>query len=314
MSSIENVLRAVAPRANPAFVKASAGAGAIMVKWGIDTPEAQAEVLAQFAHETMGFTHFEENLNYSAPRLTEVWPGRFPTAAAAAPFAHNPKALANKTYNGRMGNRPGTDDGWNFRGSGLPHHTGESEFDRVKRRTGIDVVAKPDLLRDPASAEMMWEGACSYFVDRNALAAAKRGDTHTVTLKVNGGTIGLADRITMKKRLTTAMAGQAIVGGATSKAAKVVITEKTTAEISADTRRNATQATVSAGAGGPGSAGATKSVGTEWGVAIAAGVIVAIGVGAVAWALWKKAGAARAALERLTLETLKSRVEAAPAV
>lgn len=65
--------------------------------------------MAQILHETGGLMIFRENMNYSAKRIVQVWPSRFKNEAAAAPYAQNPQALANKVYNGRIGNRFGTD-------------------------------------------------------------------------------------------------------------------------------------------------------------------------------------------------------------
>src|SRR6266516_4516276 len=95
-----------------------ATAPAVFQKYGIDTPLLIAHVMAQISHECGAGHDVVENLNYTASRMTQVWPSRFPTVSSAVPYANNPKALANKVYNGRMGNRAGSDDGWNFRGRG----------------------------------------------------------------------------------------------------------------------------------------------------------------------------------------------------
>lgn len=87
-----------------------------------------AAILAEAHHETGGAMQpVSENLNYSAKRLTEVWPSRFPTVAAAAPYANNPRKLANKVYGGRLGNT-GPDDGWLYRGRGLAQITGKTNY------------------------------------------------------------------------------------------------------------------------------------------------------------------------------------------
>lgn len=87
-----------------------------------------AYMLATVFHETGGTMQpVTENLNYSAERLTQVWPSRFPTIASARPFARNPRKLANKVYGGRMGNT-GSDDGWRYRGRGLPQITGKTNY------------------------------------------------------------------------------------------------------------------------------------------------------------------------------------------
>lgn len=87
-----------------------------------------AAILAEAYHETGGqMQPVSENLNYSAKRLTEVWPGRFPTIASAKPFANNPRKLANRVYGGRLGN-VGDDDGWLYRGRGLAQITGRANY------------------------------------------------------------------------------------------------------------------------------------------------------------------------------------------
>ena len=93
------------------------------------TPLAHlAAMLAETHHETGGrFQPVTENLNYSAQRLTEVWPSRFPTIASAKPYASNPRKLANKVYGGRLGN-VAPDDGWLYRGRGLPQITGKENY------------------------------------------------------------------------------------------------------------------------------------------------------------------------------------------
>ena len=90
-----------------------------------------------------------EDLSYSAQRAHEVWPGRFPTDASAMPYAHNPKALGNHVYGGRMGNRPGTDDGSVYLGRGFAQITGRDEYQRLGKMVGLDLVDHPELLLDP---------------------------------------------------------------------------------------------------------------------------------------------------------------------
>lgn len=93
-----------------------------------------AYILATAHHETGGrFSAVTENLNYSAKRLTQVWPSRFPTIAAATPFANNPQALANKVYGGRMGNT-GPNDGFRYLGRGLVQITGKDNY----RKYGLE--------------------------------------------------------------------------------------------------------------------------------------------------------------------------------
>ena len=88
-----------------------------------------------------------ESLYYSsASRIRQVWPSRFSSTSAAAPYARNSKKLANKVYNGRLGNRNGTDDGFNYRGGGLDHLTGRAHYQTETKRQGIDLVGNPNLI------------------------------------------------------------------------------------------------------------------------------------------------------------------------
>jgi putative chitinase len=169
----------------------AASAQAVFQKYGIDSPLLIAHVMAQISHECGAGHDVVENLNYTAGRMMQVWPSRFPTMAAAAPYAGNPRALANKVYNGRMGNAAGSDDGWNFRGRGGSQTTGREGYERVKKQTGLDVVANPDILVDP---KYFLECAVSDFVNCGCLPFAKADDVLNVTRRLNGGTIGLAQR------------------------------------------------------------------------------------------------------------------------
>jgi putative chitinase len=147
--------------------------------------------MAQVSHECGAGTEVIENLNYSAARLRRVWPSRFPSRASAAPYAHNPRALANKVYNGRMGNRPGSDDGWTFRGRGAVQTTGREGYARLADATGLDLVDHPDLVNDPAH---FLECGVADFVLCGCLPHAKSDDIVNVTKRLNGGTVGLAQR------------------------------------------------------------------------------------------------------------------------
>ena len=152
--------------------------------YGLHTATEQADFLAQISEESGGGTETSENLNYSAPRLVQVWPSRFPTVATALPFAHNPKALADNVYGGRGGNRPGTDDGWTFRGRGLIQTTFRNNYEMTGKLTGLDLIANPDLLSDPmhclACALAFWKNA-------NLNPIADAGNFKLETLRLNGG-------------------------------------------------------------------------------------------------------------------------------
>jgi putative chitinase len=188
-------LRKLWPRGNSRIVglveTITATAPAVFDEHEIATPLLIAHVMAQISHECGAGTAVIENLNYSAGRMTQVWPSRFPNASSAAPYAHNPRALANKVYNGRMGNRADSDDGWNFRGRGAVQTTGRDGYRRLAAATGLDVVTHPDLVNDPAH---FLKCGVADFVNCGCLPFAQKEDVRGVTKRLNGGYVGLRDR------------------------------------------------------------------------------------------------------------------------
>lgn len=180
------LIRSVAPRAH--FVYREAFARAVELP---ATPLRLAHFLAQCCHETGGLTILRESLNYtSAERLVAVWPSRFPTTAAAAPYVRNPEGLANRVYAGRMGNtQPG--DGWRFIGRGLLQITGRDAYREIGERIGVNLEANPELAcleshaLSVALAVWQWKG-CDIHADADDIAK--------VTRAINGGQIGLRDR------------------------------------------------------------------------------------------------------------------------
>src|SRR3954463_11211330 len=168
-----------------------ASAPAVFAKHRITSPQLIAHVMAQISHECGAGHEVTENLSYSALRMTKVWPGRFPSVASAQPYARNPRALANKVYNGRMGNALGSDDGWNFRGRGASQTTGREGYARLAKATGLDVLNHPDLVNDP---QRFLECGVADFVLCGSLPFAKADDVVNVTRRLNGGTVGLAQR------------------------------------------------------------------------------------------------------------------------
>lgn len=175
-------IRAFAPSAAPGVVAVLAAPGALD-RAVITTPLRVHHFMAQIAVESGGLSKLEENLNYSAKRLTQVWPKRFPTIAAATPFARNPEKLANKVYGGRLGNtQPG--DGWRYRGSGLMQTTGRGNF----RAAGHE--DDPETLRQPAGA---LASALKFWTDHNCNAFADRNDIVGLRKVINGGDNGLDD-------------------------------------------------------------------------------------------------------------------------
>jgi putative chitinase len=147
--------------------------------------------LAQLGHESNGLTHSEENLNYSATRLMEIWPGRFPTIEIAQQYDRDPEKLANFVYGGRMGNvNPG--DGYKFRGRGYIQLTGRETYREVGKIAGLDLEANPDLAAKPEHAVKI---ACAFWTWKRVNAACDAADFTAATKKINGGTNGLDDRL-----------------------------------------------------------------------------------------------------------------------
>ena len=166
-------------------------APAVFARFDFTTPLLVAHVMAQISHECGAGHDVVENLNYSVARMMQVWPSRFPTAASARPYAGNPRALANKVYNGRMGNAAGSDDGWNFRGRGAAQTTGRDGYARLATAVGLDVVAHPEFLINPGTFLLC---GVADFINCGCLPFAKADDVAGVTRKLNGGAVGLAER------------------------------------------------------------------------------------------------------------------------
>jgi putative chitinase len=165
-------------------------------KFQINTPLRLAHFLAQCGHESGGFRATQENLNYSAKGLAGIFKKYFPTEASAAPYARNPQKIASKVYGGRMGNGPeSTGEGYKFRGRGYIQLTGKENYTAFGKSIGEDMVANPDKV---ASQYALLSAA--WFFSKNGLhKMADEGASDTVvtkiTKRVNGGTIGLPDRI-----------------------------------------------------------------------------------------------------------------------
>jgi len=165
-------------------------------KFNITNNLRLAHFLSQCGHESGGFRLTQENLNYSAKGLSATFKKYFISEAAATPYAKNPQKIASKVYGGRMGNGPeATGDGYKFRGRGYIQLTGRDNYTRFAKFIGEDTVNNPDLV-----ATKYPLASAAFFFDSNKLWAIcdKGADAATVTAvtkRVNGGTIGLPDRI-----------------------------------------------------------------------------------------------------------------------
>ena len=159
----------------------------------VTTPLRVAHFFAQIANETGGFRALSENLNYSAERLRQVWPGIFTSDDMAQRYASaGPEAIANKAYGGRLGNGPeSSGDGWLFRGRGFMQLTGKANYKRFGDAVGVDLIANPDVAADPIQgfrlATLFWRAV-------NCNQDADADNIEGVTKRVNGGLIGIEDR------------------------------------------------------------------------------------------------------------------------
>ena len=164
----------------------------ICEKYEINTPERVAMFLAQIGHESAGLSVVEENLNYRADRLAVVFPKYF-RDVNPNDYARNPEKIANRVYANRMGNGPeSSGDGWRYRGRGAIQLTGHNNYAAFANDVGMDLDEVVGYL---STSDGAIESA-AWFWNKNDLNQwADKGDILTLTKRINGGTIGLEDRI-----------------------------------------------------------------------------------------------------------------------
>ena len=166
---------------------------AVFDKYNINTALRKAFFIGQCQHESNNFRVLEENLHYSADGLMRVWPSRFNSRVVAEAYANQPEKIANKVYAGRMGNgTEETGDGWAYHGRGLIQLTGRDNYKNCGDALGLALITNPELLSMPKGATL----SAGWFWNKhglNELADAK--DFETMTKRINGGTLGLDDRI-----------------------------------------------------------------------------------------------------------------------
>jgi len=165
-------------------------------KFNITNPLRLAHFLAQCGHESAGFKAVQENLNYSSKGLMGIFKKYFPTSQLAEQYARKPQAIASRVYGGRMGNgAEPTGDGWKFRGRGYIQLTGKDNYSAFDKFVTDDILGNPDLVS--TKFPLM---SAAWFFNKNGLWAicdkgASEAVVTAVTKRVNGGTIGLPDRI-----------------------------------------------------------------------------------------------------------------------
>ena len=161
-------------------------------RFDISNPKRQAAFIGQCGHECGNFRILEENLNYRAETLMKLWKARFPTLEIANQYAKQPQKIANKVYANRMGNRDeSSGDGYRFRGRGCIQTTGHANYYHAGQSLGVDFVMEPDLVASPKYAAL----TAGFFWSTHGLnALADAQDHKSITKRINGGYIGLAER------------------------------------------------------------------------------------------------------------------------
>lgn len=165
----------------------------ILPDYDINTPQRVAAFIAQCAHESGGFKFIKENLNYKAASLRKVFGKYFPNDQIAAEYAQKPEKIANRVYANRMGNGPEeSGDGWRYCGRGLIQLTGKSNYENYAMSLEISVEEASEHL---LTFEGCVQSAAWFWENNNLNVLADKGDILTMTKRINGGTIGLEDRI-----------------------------------------------------------------------------------------------------------------------
>jgi putative chitinase len=198
-------ITALAPNARSSYREAFQNGQAVLDRYGISATNLRvAHFMAQVLHESGGLTIQFEDLNYSAARLPEVWPSRFKPKGLLDPvdYAHNPRKLANEVYGGRMGNRD-PNDGFTYRGRGLLQLTGRDSYQTATTNLRKNDPTAPDLVSAPdevISADWCLAVAASEWSAKNCNSFADADNIEQVTRAINGGLIGLSDRMEWARR------------------------------------------------------------------------------------------------------------------
>jgi putative chitinase len=195
MELTKDQLRQLLPK-NPYIDQWYHALSQLLPDYEINTPQRIAAFMAQCAHESGGFTALKENLNYRAPTLRKIFPKYFPNDDIANQYASLPnkqEAIANKVYANRMGNGDeASGDGFRYCGRGLIQLTGKDNYTWFAASIGITPDEASEYLQTFEGAA---QSACWFWETNNLNACADAGDIKLMTKKINGGYIGLDDRI-----------------------------------------------------------------------------------------------------------------------
>ena len=198
-ANLKNTLLELAPHCPVARIdELAAVLPGVFEAFYIETKLRQAHFIAQTCHESQGFMRFEENLNYSSAGLintfTRIYKGN---SALAVQDAHHPEQIANRVYANKNGNgNQASGDGWKFHGRGMIQLTGRENYEAYANASSVDAVKEPGLLAElPGAAN----AAGWYWWSRYINICADRGSVEDVTQRINGGTIGLEERVRLTK-------------------------------------------------------------------------------------------------------------------
>lgn len=189
-------------------------APAVFPKYGLDNDLLVAHAMSQFSHECGGGRSMVESIQYTPQRAAEVWPGRFSSAAdceakvgCRGTDPKFPTRLIDMVYGDRNGNRPGTSDGSTYIGRGLAQVTGRGNYEKLGTLLNLNLVDNPALVNEPDKA---LECGVAMFILRGCLEPARAGNVKLVTKKLNGGDVGLLDRIAKLDLWKNALLQQAL--------------------------------------------------------------------------------------------------------
>jgi putative chitinase len=202
--TLAQILR-LTPNAQPGYQDAFRNGQPVLDEYQISaTPLRVAHFMAQVLHESAGLTIQFENLNYSPERLSQVFPSRFRPNGPLDPndYAHNPEKFANEVYGGRMGNT-GPNDGYTYRGRGLLQLTGKESYQEATRILRQKNPAAPDFVGSPdevVSSQWCLTVAAGVWASKGCNALADLDDIRKITQAINGGEIGLAERMDWARR------------------------------------------------------------------------------------------------------------------
>jgi putative chitinase len=165
----------------------------LLPDYEINTPQRVAAFIAQCAHESGYFVFLKENLNYRAESLMRTWPRHFPTIEIANQYARQPERIANRAYANRMGNGDeASGDGWRYAGKGLIQLTGKNNYEAFAESIETPIEEIPAYLE---TFEGAVQSACWFWETNGLNQFADNNDILTLTKRINGGTIGLSDRV-----------------------------------------------------------------------------------------------------------------------